>query len=282
MQEKMFVRSDESEALVISNMGLASKAANRWHVRTGQDFSELEAVAFIGLVKGCRRYRPDLLNPKTGQPFAVSTIVMRFVNGAILHWFRDKGYTIKFPARWREVRAKAVGLIDNGVELDDVCARLRIDRTELDELLFCMVGTVELDQELSAELTTTHVPTIEDHPQAPCLYVGDEGWLLISEPDRKLLLVFFTGKRGVQFPQQSARQHDRAADRLLAGRRPQEIRVPPERAASLSPQAMMSAAAEPAKSTEPKPKRPRRPKPVALTVTDDLDSGKDEGERGKS
>lgn len=48
-----------SEDLITRNLGLARQTAWRFHRRTGQPYDDLEAVAFVGLIRGCRRYDPS-------------------------------------------------------------------------------------------------------------------------------------------------------------------------------------------------------------------------------
>ena len=46
--------TEHSEAMVEANLGLARQAAWRWSRKTGQPYDDLEAVAFVGLIRGCR------------------------------------------------------------------------------------------------------------------------------------------------------------------------------------------------------------------------------------
>lgn len=136
-----------SEQLVAQNLGLARQTAWSFAKKTGQPYDDLEAIAFIGLIRGCRRYNPDKINPSSGKRYAISTIIVPFVQGEILHWFRDKGHAIKYPTKWREQWGKIQRLLaDPTLTAQDVADQSGLSQDELDEMLGAMSGTVSVEE----------------------------------------------------------------------------------------------------------------------------------------
>jgi DNA-directed RNA polymerase specialized sigma subunit len=151
-----------SEDLITANLGLARQSAWRFHRKTGQAYEELEAIAFVGLIRGCRRYDPDRLNPGTGKPYALSTIVVPFIQGEILHWFRDRGFAMKFPTKWREQWGKVQRLMaDPDLSAQDVAEQCGLSMADLTEMLAAMTT-------VSATLTTSTAPTATTRRKWSC------------------------------------------------------------------------------------------------------------------
>jgi hypothetical protein len=211
-----------SEDLVTQNLGLARQAAWRFHRRTGQPYDDLEAIAFVGLIRGCRRYDPERLNPGTGEPYALSTIVVPFVNGEILHWFRDKGHAIKFPNRWREKWGKVQRLIsDPALSAQDVAEQSGLTVAEISEMLAAMTGTANLDDIHGADGYS--VPELELCRIDPLRNLVCGAWDGIHKADRGLLLGWWANPRRIAYPRGPMEQFHRRVKRLLEGRRLSEV-----------------------------------------------------------
>lgn len=204
----------DSEELITANLALARKYAWSWARKSQMAYDDLEAIAFVGLVKGCRKY-----DPASG--YKLSTIAVPFINGEILHHFRDRGYAIKFPARWREVMPKARRLLEAGTLPEVVCAEVGIELGELNEMLNAMAGTTELHDELVGEREAQ----VELDVLGPVAHLMTRAWERLHASDQRALESFWSapGRRPV-LPMQALAQFLNAVRLALHGQRLPEIR----------------------------------------------------------
>ncbi len=211
-----------SEDLVTANLGLARQQAWKFHRRTGQPYDDLEAIAFVGLIRGCRRYDPDRLNPGTGRPYALSTIVVPFIQGEILHWFRDKGHAIKFPSRWREQWGKVQRLMaDPDVSTQEVAEQSGMTIEELQEMLGAMAGTSNLDDLYGADACEASEPEL---PRvAPLQALVRQAWENLHAGDQATLASWWAAPRRLAHPAGPLQQFHRRLQVLLKGRRLSEV-----------------------------------------------------------
>lgn len=211
-----------SEDLVTANLGLARQQAWKFHRRTGQPYDDLEAIAYVGLIRGCRRYDPERLNPGTGRPYALSTIVVPFIAGEILHWFRDRGHAIKFPSKWREQWGKVQRLLsDPDLSTQDVAEQSGLSLAELTEMLGAMTGTANLDDLHGAdgyEVAEPELPRV-----APLQALVAQAWANLHPGDQGQLVSWWAAMRRVQYPLGPLQQFHRRLQALLKGRRLSEV-----------------------------------------------------------
>ena len=206
-----------SEALIRCNRGLAEKAANDWARRTGQAFEDLLGPAHDGLIVGCRTYDPERINPATAQPYAISTRVMSCINSEILHWFRDSGYTIKFPSAWREKWALVKRLAAAEVPADEIArqAGLRGGAAEVREMLGAMVATACLDQVHGADACED--AEIEVERLSPLQRLVRQAWANLPASECRLLLTWWNDQRRHSLPSGPMQQFHRRLKSLLRG-----------------------------------------------------------------
>lgn len=210
-----------SEELVAANLGLARQAAWRYHRKTGQPYDELEAVAFVGLIRGCRRYDPERINPGSGEPYRISTAVVPFIEGELLHWFRDRGHTIKFPSKWREQWGKVQRLMtDPAVSAEQVAEQAGMSTEELAEMLGAMTGTSNLDDLHSAGVEE---PEPEIDRLAPLQTLVQQAWSNMHSGDQATLLSWWASPRRLAHPQGPLTQFHHRLRALLQGRRLSEV-----------------------------------------------------------
>lgn len=214
--------TEHSEDLIEANLGLARQAAWKWSRKTGQPYDDLEAIAFVGLIRGCRRYDPQRINPANGKPYALSTIVCPFVNGEILHWFRDRGHAVRYPSRWREAWGKVQRLLDDpDTPADQVAQQAGLSQAELDEMLASMTGTISLDDTLG--LDGAPAPEPEDVDRlSPLQATVVDAWCHLHPADQGLLLAWWQKPRRLAYPLGPIEQFHRRFKRLLQGRSPSE------------------------------------------------------------
>ena len=180
-------RTELSERLIVENQGLAEAAAAKWSRRCSRPYEDFIGPALEGLINGCRRYDPKRINPGTGRPYALSTCVCMFIEGSIKHHIRDHGYDVKMPSKWREHYPKVRRLLAEGQTLAQVVEALPVfTEDEITEMLGGMVGTIELEDELT--LFSQHQPQAAEAALAPALYVLTEASFANLRPaDRGLL-----------------------------------------------------------------------------------------------
>lgn len=205
-----------SEQLIQRNMGLARQQAWKYHRKTGQPYDDLEAIAYLGLIRGCRRYDPERVNPGTGRPYALSTIVVPFIAGEILHWFRDRGHAIRFPSRWREQWGKVQRLLsDPDLSAQDVAEQSGLSVEELGEMLAAMTGTSNLDDLHGAD--ACHGPEVEISVVAPLQDLVRRAWANIHQGDRGQLLTWWGNPRKAAYPRGPLQQFHGRLRALLRG-----------------------------------------------------------------
>ncbi|HEY0471262.1 MAG TPA: sigma-70 family RNA polymerase sigma factor, partial [Kribbella sp.] len=78
------------------NLGIAHSIASRFRGR-GVEADDLDQVAYLGLVKAARSYRPDTETPFLA--YAVPTI-----RGEVKRYFRDCSWTVRIPRRLQELQ----------------------------------------------------------------------------------------------------------------------------------------------------------------------------------
>jgi RNA polymerase sigma-B factor len=88
------------EELVRAYESLVYFLARRFQNR-GEPLDDIAQVGFLGLIKAIDRFDPDLGNEFT--TFATPTIA-----GEIKRYFRDKGWSIRFPRRLQELHQQVV------------------------------------------------------------------------------------------------------------------------------------------------------------------------------
>jgi DNA-binding transcriptional MerR regulator len=206
-----------SEDLIRQNERLARMAANRWAMRTNQPFDELLAPAYDGLIVGCRTYDPTMLNPATGQPFALSTRVVSCINSEILHWFRDHGYSVRFPPKWKEVWGKVKRLAATNTPLEEIARQAGLKSAEeVREMLAAMVGTDRLDE--THEAAASESLEVEAERLSPLQRLVREAWAGMLASDCGLLLTWWENQRRHAFPSGPIQQFHKRLKALLKGR----------------------------------------------------------------
>jgi RNA polymerase sigma-B factor len=90
--------SPSVERLVREHMPLARGIAGRYRDR-GESLDDLVQVAYLGLVKAARNYRP-------GDGFSFKAYAVPTMTGELRRHFRDRGWDVRPPRRLQELRAR--------------------------------------------------------------------------------------------------------------------------------------------------------------------------------
>jgi DNA-directed RNA polymerase specialized sigma subunit len=215
--------TEQSEQLAIDNQALAQDMAVRMAKLTRMDLDSLRAVALLGLLKGCRLYDPTKINPANGRPYRLSTCVVPFIRGAMLHYLRDKGHTsgVKFPDAWRDVAPRVRKLASEGASLDVISAQVELPAQEIEEILQAQRTTALFDPEIGdahRQCAPDPLDEAEEHHElAEALAIADEAFAAMSWADQQMLIKGWQMKRGPQLASLPHGQFVRRVRRILAG-----------------------------------------------------------------
>lgn len=104
----------EQQALAADNLNLARNIAWKYHRSTSIEYSVLESAAFEGLCQAAGRYNPELINSDSGKPMRFSSLAVPYIRGSILHYIRDKTYSLRLTHYMREIWVKGRKLLVKG------------------------------------------------------------------------------------------------------------------------------------------------------------------------
>jgi RNA polymerase sigma-B factor len=127
---KTFRLTKEQRALAAANINLARDIAWKYQRRTNIEYSILESAAFEGLCQAAARYDPEMISDRTGRAVKFSSLAVPYIRGGILHYIRDRTYSMRLTHRMRESWSKGRKLMNKGMTDLEVAAALEIDITE--------------------------------------------------------------------------------------------------------------------------------------------------------
>lgn len=185
-----FPPTEYSEQLAIDNIKLAQKHAHLMAVRTGMPFDDLYQVALVGLIKGCRRYDPKKLSPKTGEPCKLSTIAVPFIEGAMRQYLRDRGHSsgVRFPDRWRDKASIVRKMASDGVQHEAIANATKLHVEEIKEILEAQSSPAVLDPDIKLYSSEPVIDEFDDcYELAQALEIADRAHAAISSADQNIL-----------------------------------------------------------------------------------------------
>lgn len=204
----------DSERLVAENLGLARKVAWGYAKSSSLPYEDLEAIAFIGLIKGCRKFDP-------AKGWTISTCCYPWIHGEILHHFRDRAFAIRFPMRWREVWGKAKALLaDPLITPEEVAEQVGMSTEELAEMCSAMTSTSELNDDIQGSCEAD----IELDLLAPLVPLIERAFANLNPGDQTMVKQWWESPRRKPFPEHSIQQFQGRIRSLLEGVRLQEYR----------------------------------------------------------
>ena len=182
-------------------------------------YDDIEQIAMMGLLRGCRKYDATKINPGSGKSYALSTYVVPYAHGELLHWYRDNPYAIRFPPKWREQYGKVHRMLGQSAPLEDISTATGLSVEELAEMVERMVTPAELN----CEVVGGHDITAELDLASPLGELVDLAFDDLTITDRQLLIAWIAKPKG-QFPHGPIQQFDRRLDRMLSGHRLTDLR----------------------------------------------------------
>lgn len=139
--------TEHSEQLAVENLQLARDMAQRMASATRMGWDDLFMVASMGLLKACRLYDPERICPTTGRPYALSTLAVPFIRGAMAQHLRDRGHTsgVKFPDRWRDKAPTVRRLAADGTAPAAIAQATGLSLQDVDGILQGQATPLALD-----------------------------------------------------------------------------------------------------------------------------------------
>lgn len=129
-RQRDFKLTADQQVLAEININLARSQAWKASRSTGIEYSILESAALEGLCQAAWRYDPDLINENTGKSMKFSSLAVPYIRGAILHYIRDRTYSMRLTHRMRELWVKGRKLLNKGMTDIEICKELQIDLKE--------------------------------------------------------------------------------------------------------------------------------------------------------
>lgn len=129
-----FQLDKEQQRLAAENLNLARREAWRIQRSTGIEYGILESVAFEGLCKAAFRYDAARPHPVTGKSMKFSSLAIPTIRGELLHWVRDRTYSMRLSHKMRERWVKGRKLLYRGSTDIEIAAALGVQLEEWQEV----------------------------------------------------------------------------------------------------------------------------------------------------
>lgn len=166
------------------NLNLARREAWRFHRRCDGKlaYDDLEAVAFLGLMKACSKFEED-------RGWKFSTYAVPKIRGELLHYVRDHSYLLRLSHRMRECWVKGRRFLDIGYTDQQVADALEISLVEwLDTRTACSGAPLELKDTTPGR----DVPeAVEDDRLSRLEASADRAWKRLSAAQTRNLAAHF-------------------------------------------------------------------------------------------
>ena len=128
--QKLFTNYKQNKDLKIRNkilelnLGLVRKEVYGWLNRCQENYDDLLQVGVLGLIRAIERFDDQ-------KGYAFSSFAMPYIRGEIQHYLRDKGYCVRIPRRFFELKNRSNRIIR---QLRDKLNRQPIDTEIASEL----------------------------------------------------------------------------------------------------------------------------------------------------
>lgn len=180
---RQFQLTKEQQKLASDNINLARREAWRLQRTTDIDYDTLEGAALEGLCKAAHRY-----DPASGYKF--SSLAVPTIRGELLHWIRDKTYSMRLTHKMRETWIKGRKLLYKGHLDDDIAKALDISPEEWQEIKgVCSGPPLELnDQAKPTESLEPDEIDFADKFQT----LAKMGWSDLAEQEQSAITNYLT------------------------------------------------------------------------------------------
>lgn len=196
-RNRVFQLTPEQQMLAARNANLARSVAWKYSRSTEIDYATLESAAFEGLCQAAAKYDPELINEETGKPMKFSSLAVPYIRGGILHFIRDKTYSMRLTHRMREIWSKGRKLMNKGMTDIEISMALDVSLKEWQDAKSACSGP---PLELKDQATPSGPPEIEE---IDCLTAfQQEAWEILDRmPEQfKKKLARFCRSRSADVP----------------------------------------------------------------------------------
>jgi RNA polymerase sigma-B factor len=104
--QELFIQYKQTQDLKIRNeivhlnLGLVRKEVYNWLNRCQENYDDLLQVGVLGLIRAIDRFDDE-------KGYAFSSFAMPYIRGEIQHYLRDKGYCLRIPRRFLELKNRS-------------------------------------------------------------------------------------------------------------------------------------------------------------------------------
>lgn len=180
---KEFQLSKEQQKLAADNINLARREAWRLQRTTDIDYDTLEGAALEGLCKAAYRY-----DASSGYKF--SSLAVPTIRGELLHWIRDKTYSMRLTHKMRETWIKGRKLLYKGHTDEEIAKILDIKQEEWQEIKgVCSGPPLELNDQ-AGPTEALEPEEINFADRFECL--AKMAWSTMSQNDQDLIKNYLT------------------------------------------------------------------------------------------
>jgi RNA polymerase sigma-B factor len=120
----------DQQVLAAANLNLARNIAWKYHRSTSIEYSILESAAFEGLCQAAAKYDAGVLHKETGKSLKFSSLAVPYIRGSILHYIRDRTYSMRLTHRMRELWVKGRKKLNLGFSDIEIANELGISLGE--------------------------------------------------------------------------------------------------------------------------------------------------------
>jgi RNA polymerase sigma-B factor len=196
-RNKDFRLTEQQQVLASTNINLARNVAWKYHRSTNIEYLILESAAFEGLCQAAGKYDPDLINERTGRSMKFSSLAVPYIRGSILHYIRDRTYSMRLTHRMRETWSKGRKLLNKGATDLEISELLEIPIEEWQDAKSACSGP---PLELKDQATPSEAPEIDEVDDLANFRREAEEWLAEAPATLKKRLLKFCRSRTLEVP----------------------------------------------------------------------------------
>ena len=189
--------SEQQQILAATNINLARDIAWKYQRRTNIEYSILESAAFEGLCQAAAKYDPELISGRTGKSMKFSSLAVPYIRGSILHYIRDKTYSMRLTHRMREIWSKGRKFLNKGMSDIEISELLNIGLSEWQDAKSACSGP---PLELKDQATPCEALDVEEFDNLTAFQQQAEAMLEAMSNALKRRLEKFCRSRAVDVP----------------------------------------------------------------------------------